>query len=87
MINGSNAELYLLQPEYQEEQNAGNISNLLVVVLVVMLVVVMMVMLSLPLVMVSVIFGLRKKHARVADDWCMLLPLNPQVVFCNSPSK
>jgi hypothetical protein len=59
----------------------------LVVVLVVMLVVVLMVLLSVPSVIVLVIFGLRKKPARGSEDWCMLLPLNPQGLLRDSPRK
>jgi hypothetical protein len=58
VINGSNAELYMLLSEYRGEQNAGNRANLFIVVIVVRLVVVLMVMLSPHLVMVLVIFGL-----------------------------
>ena len=87
LVNGSNAELELLLPEYRGKQNAGNISILLVVVLVVMLVVVLMVLLSVPSVIVLVIFGLRKKPARSSEDWCMLLPLNPQGLLRDSPRK
>ena len=56
-------------------------------VLVVMLVMVLMVLLSVSLVMVLVIFGLRKKTARSSNDWCILLPLNPQGILRDSPRK
>ena len=52
-----------------------------------MLVVVVVVMLPMPLVMVFVIFGFQKKNGSGTDDWCMLLPLNPQAFFYKAPRK
>ena len=53
-----------------------------------MLVVVVVVMLPMPLVMVFVIFGFQKKqNGSGTDDWCMLLPLNPQEIFYKLPEN
>ena len=91
LVNGSDAELKLLLPEHRGETNFGKGSNLLVMVLVVnmLVVVVVVVVVTLPMstVMVFVIFGFRKKPARGSDDWCMLLPLNPQGLLRESPRK
>jgi hypothetical protein len=56
VLNISNAELYLLLSEHRGFF-AGNGGDLLVVVHVVMLAVLVMTMMSLPLVMMLVIFG------------------------------
>jgi hypothetical protein len=57
-----------------------------VLVLVMLVVVVVVAMLPMPLVMVSVIFGFKKKkNGSGTDDWCMLLPLNPQAIFFKAP--
>jgi hypothetical protein len=59
----------------------------LVVVHVVMLVVLLVAMMSLPLVMVLVIFGFGKKTPRGSDAWLMRPPVNPQGLLREAPRK
>ena len=86
LVNGVNAEVLPLLPEHRGDINAGNESNLLVVVLVFMPVMVMVVTLPLHVVMVLVIFGFRK-IARDSNDWGILLPLNPHGLLREVPRQ
>ncbi len=52
-----------------------------------MLVVLLVAMMSLPLVMVLVIFGFGKKTPRGSDAWLMRPPVNPQGLLREAPRK